>query len=202
MALGFFALALIPKQSLFKQRAELPRFFPMVSSPCSPPLVARGLALERPLRPWRCDVTVPQPAFSVTALVEVASLPAAACRQRSGAAMSTSLGSNTYNRQNWEDAVSWGGSAAPGEPGRAGMGRRGPFSAAGACGAARPRGEGSAGRRPQGWDLPWGPATFRGDPPPALEPPGGLCRGSPALLTAQRKELAPRSFPSAAVQGL
>lgn len=70
------------------------------------------------------------PALSVTArlsssLAEAASLPgAAACREGGGAArrlpaaegsgaapaaMSTSLGSNTYNRQNWEDAVSPGG---------------------------------------------------------------------------------------------
>lgn len=157
----------------------------MVSSPCSPPLVARGFALERPLLPRRSDVTVPQPAFSVTALVEVTSLPAAACRQRSGAAMSTSLGSNTYNRQNWEDAVSGGGRAEPGEPGRAGLGWWGPSpprerverqgrEARGVreagLGAGTFRGDPlpSLGTR----CLPWGPATCAEDPPPALEPPG------------------------------
>lgn len=40
--------------------------------------------------------------------------------------MSTSLGSNTYNRQNWEDAVSGGGREGPGQPGREGLGWRGP----------------------------------------------------------------------------
>lgn len=177
---------------------ELPRLFPMVSSSRSPPLVARGLALERPLLPWRCGVAVLQPALSVTALVEVASLPAAACRQRSGAAMSTSLGSNTYNRQNWEDAVSGGGRAAPGEPGRAGLGRRG---------ASPPRERvGRQGREAR--DVREA-GTFRGDPLPSvgtldlrLNRPGGLCRGSLALFTAQRKDLPRRSFPSAAVQGL
>lgn len=43
--------------------------------------------------------------------------------------MSTSLGSNTYNRQNWEDAVSRGHGG--GEPGRGGPRPREPFAAVG-----------------------------------------------------------------------
>lgn len=128
--------------------------------------------------------------------------------------MSTSLGSNTYNRQNWEDAVS--GAAARGRSSREGRAwaggallRRG--SAGGGKAARRAEcGEAAPGLGPAlgTLRLPWGFATCHGGPLSSLgtrhlrmSRPGGLCRGSLALLAAQRERAARRSFPRAAVRG-
>lgn len=128
--------------------------------------------------------------------------------------MSTSLGSNTYNRQNWEDAVSGGGGEGPGQPGRAGLGRRGPAAVLrervwrqgrggeeNAASAAPGLGP-SRGTR----HLPCGPATCPGDLPPAwgraVLPPGrALPRLPGPSLRRRGNKLLCRPFPRAAARG-
>lgn len=166
VSLGFIALALIPNQSLFEENKRrsspvFPNGLVLVFPPPSVPVVSPvELCPERALGRVAVTSLFPQPAFSVTAAVEVTSLPAAACRQRRGA-MSTSLGSNTYNRQNWEDAVSRGGREGPGQPGREGLGWRGPALPRERVGRQGREAKGVRGGGP-------GAGTVPGDPLPCL----------------------------------